>query len=136
MTDIELIKKAASVINYRKLESESEAGNIGCALETEQGNVFTGVCIDLPAMLGMCAEQAAIAEMIKAGEEKISKIVAVWKDDKGGIFVVSPCGACRQFMKHVSKDNLNAEVLISETETKTLSELLPLNDSWQPVKID
>lgn len=42
----------------------------------------------------MCAERAAIASMISAGESRISKIVAVMPDGSAGM----PCGACREFM--------------------------------------
>lgn len=46
---------------------------MACALETVSGAVYTGICIDVPCSIGMCAEQAAIAEMLKNGETKIKK---------------------------------------------------------------
>lgn len=69
-------------------------GRAPAALMTESGNIYSGVCIDTACSLGMCAERAAIASMISAGESRISKIVAVMPDGSAGM----PCGACREFM--------------------------------------
>lgn len=51
-------------------EKWGKAGHVGCALETVGGVVFTGICIDVPCSIGICAEQAAIAEMLKNRETK------------------------------------------------------------------
>jgi len=63
---------------------------VAAALLSEKGNVYVGVCIDVCSGMGFCAEHAAIAAMITAGENKIEKIVAVGEN---GIY--SPCGRCR-----------------------------------------
>ena len=78
-------------LNPRKLSDNSYAGSVAAALVTNNENVYKGVCIDTPCSMGFCAEHAAIAEMITAGESRIEKIVAVC-DGKG---IVSPCGKCR-----------------------------------------
>ena len=38
-----------------------------------------GVCIDVSSGIGFCAEYAAVAAMITAGESEIDTIVAVWQ---------------------------------------------------------
>lgn len=63
--------------------------------------------------------------MLKNNESKILKIVAT---NKNG--AIPPCGRCRELMKQVNIDNLNAEVMISENETITLDKLLPY--VWLP----
>jgi cytidine deaminase len=81
MTSEELIQKAESVLNPHKTSDDRLFGDVGAALVSEQGNVYTGVCVDTTSW-GLCAERSAIAAMVTAKEYKIKKIVAVWKDEK------------------------------------------------------
>lgn len=124
ITNDELIEKATSVINARKVDGRL-VGDVGAALVTNKGDVYTGVCIDTGSGTGFCAEASAIAAMVTAGESKIQKIVATWKDENGDVYVVSPCGRCREFIKQMHKDNLDTEVILSKDEVKKLKELLP-----------
>jgi len=103
-------------------------GDVGCALATDKGNVYLGVCIDTASGMGFCAEHNAIGSMITAGEYKIQKIVAVWKNDKGDIFILSPCGRCREFMRRINEDNLETEVLLDKDKVVQLKDLLPYYD--------
>ena len=129
----ELIEKAASVVNARK-NGENTVGDVGCALLTEKGNMYTGVCIDATSGMGFCAEHNAIGAMTTAGESKIKKIVAVWKDKgDGDIYVVSPCGRCREFIARIDASNLETEVILAENKSATLKELLPYYDSYTKV---
>ncbi|MEQ8223741.1 MAG: cytidine deaminase, partial [Candidatus Eremiobacterota bacterium] len=73
----ELYKKAKSVINPRKLSEYTEAGGVGAAILTESGNVYTGVCIDTACSMGLCAEHAAAAAMVTAGENRVLRMIAV-----------------------------------------------------------
>jgi cytidine deaminase len=41
-----------------------------------QGNIYTGICIDLGCGLGFCAEVAAIAQMLTHRETRIDEVVA------------------------------------------------------------
>ena len=116
----ELTKIAKDILNPRELSYGSHAGSVAAALVTDKGNVFKGVCIDTPCSMGFCAEHAAIAAMITAGESRIKKIVAV--SDENGI--VSPCGRCREFMYQINHRNLETEVQL-ECGVVTLNELLP-----------
>lgn len=122
-----LIQKAASVLRPKKNEGHL-VGDVGCALVTDKGNVYLGVCIDASCGIGFCAEHSAIAAMVTAGEFKIKKIVAVWKDGKGKITVLPPCGRCREFIRQIHKDNLQTEVILKENKILTLAELLPYHD--------
>jgi cytidine deaminase len=124
MTNRELIDKAISVINTKKT-GEYTTGNVGAALITGKGNIYCGVCIDVGSGMGFCAEHNAIGAMVTAGEYSISKIAAVWKDDKNNSYILSPCGRCREFMLQIDKDNLEAEVILEENKTVKLRDLLP-----------
>lgn len=128
MNNTELIQKATSVIAPYKV-GDRLFGDVGSALVTDKGNIYTGVCIDTSG-IGFCAEQSAIAAMITAGERKIDKIVATWKDEHGDTFVISPCGHCREFMRQVNDGNMDIEVILSKDKTVSLTKLLPERDSW------
>lgn len=116
----ELIEIATQILNPRALSDSAEAGAVAAALVTDKGNVYKGVCIDIPGSIGFCAEHAAIAAMITAGESKIEKIVAVCE----GEGIVAPCGRCREFMYQINHDNLNTQVHL-HNQIVSLEELLP-----------
>ena len=61
-------------ISITKLDQFSIEKKIASALETANGAVYTGICIDVPCSIGICAEQAAIADMLKHGETQIKKL--------------------------------------------------------------
>lgn len=107
-----------------QLKRHGEAGHVGCALETVSGHFYTGICVDVPCSIGLCAEQAAIAEMLKHGETQIRKIVAVYEDGS----ILPPCGRCRELIAQVDVDNGETVVMVAEGKEVTLSALLP--ESW------
>ncbi len=122
----QLYNKAREVQNPRTVSPFIEAGGVAAAILTKSGNIYVGVCIDTASTLGMCAERNAIANMITHGESQIDKVVAVEEDGK----VVSPCGACREYMMQLDKDSGEIEILLDIATRKTirLKELIP--DWW------
>ncbi len=116
-----LIMEARSVIKPKKTAAGKLIADVGAALVTYKGNVYVGVCIDTQEGIGFGAEQSAIAAMVTAGEYKIKKIVAVWKDGT----IIPPCGVCRELIWQIDKENWNAEVIIAKDKTVKLKELLP-----------
>ena len=123
----ELYQKAKSVLNPRRLSEVAEAGGVGAALLTKGGRVYTGVCIDTSSSMGFCAEHAAAAAMITAGENRVVKMIAVNWDGK----ILPPCGRCREFVNQLHPDNFNAEIRVDEATVVTLRELLPFD--WRSV---
>ena len=121
MTFDELYIQAKSVLNPRKLSDSAEAGGVGAALLSESGKVYKGVCIDTACSMGFCAEHAAAAAMITAGESRVLKMIAVGSDGR----VMPPCGRCREFISQIHSDNLQTEVLVSQGTIVTLQDLLP-----------
>jgi cytidine deaminase len=118
--DQALIEKAKSVVNPRRLSQTVEVGSVGSALLTTSGNVFVGVCIDAACGIGFCAEHAAIASMVSAGESRISTIVAV--SSQGNI--LSPCGRCREFIWQIDAANADTRVILQD-KVVALRSLLP-----------
>ena len=127
----ELIERARSVVNPVKV-GDYMIGDVGCALVTDKGNVYLGVCIDVGSSMGFCAEHSAIAAMVTAGEYRIRKIVAVWQDEKD-THILSPCGRCREFIRQIHKDNVETEVILDRDKAVRLVELLPYHDWFHKI---
>ena len=119
----ELQKIAQDTLNQRRLSRLATAGTVAAAFLTDQGNVYTGVCIDVPAGMGFCAEHTAAAAMVTAGESKIVKMVATGVDDNG--CGCAPCGRCREFINCLHEDNHLCEVLMEDGSITTIGALLP-----------
>jgi cytidine deaminase len=124
MTFDELYQHAKSVVNPRRLSSASDAGGVGAALLTNSGKIYVGVCIDTKCSMGFCAEHAAAAAMVTAGENQVLRMVAVNRDGN----VLPPCGRCREFISQLHPDNFKTEVMIGFEQVVTLCELLPHNN--------
>ncbi len=123
MTFEELYQRARAVVNPRRLSDEAEPGGVGAALLTDQGHVYVGVCIDTACSMGFCAEHAAAAAMITAGESRVLKMVAVGWDGR----VMPPCGRCREFISQLNDGNRDARVMVAQGTVVTLRELLPFD---------
>ncbi len=115
----ELVRIATETLHPMEIGDGSTAGDVAAALVTDRGNVYKGVCIDIPCGIGFCAEHAAIAAMVTGGETRIERIVAVHESG-----VVAPCGRCREFMYQIDERNIDTEILLRSGMT-TLRELLP-----------
>jgi cytidine deaminase len=124
----DLIGDADEVLNVHVVEGplrERRIGSVGAALVTDRGDVFRGVSIDTGSGTGFCAEHAAVAAMVTAGQYRVTKVVAVWRDNRGTVHVVPPCGRCREFIRQIDPANLDAEIVLSPVQSVTLRELLP-----------
>jgi cytidine deaminase len=130
MTDDELIVRAASVLNPHTTATGNSFGTVGATLVTDRGNVYDGVCLDTSSGMGFCAEHAAIAAMVTAGEYRIARIVAVWRDERDGqLYVLPPCGRCREFMRQIDEANLETDVVLGRDTVRKLKNLLPFH-TW------
>lgn len=116
----ELIQRAAAA-RLRAYAPYSHY-QVGAALLANSGRVFIGVNVENAAYpLTMCAERAAVASAVSAGERSFSAIAVV--TDNGG----TPCGSCRQVLAEFGLDII---VLIVDGQGKirqetTVRELLP-----------
>ena len=126
--DQELIAAAREAIKRGYRHDWQE---VGAALRTRDGRIYTGVNLD--AYLGrmaVCAEAVALGRAVTdMGETGIDTIVAVRHPDPGeadkAILVVSPCGSCRELIWDYDR---NARVIVpgnKGVEVTTISELLP-----------
>jgi len=126
--DRELVAAATASIKSRYRDDWQE---VGAALRTRAGKIFTGVNLD--AYLGrmaVCAEAVALGRaVVDVGDAGIETIVAVRHppaDEKNqSITVVSPCGACRELIFDYDR---NARVIVPNGKTPAvvaIADLLP-----------
>lgn len=132
LTNEDLIERAISVVRPTRI-GDRLVGDVGCALLTDKGNVYLGVCIDTGCGTGFCAEHSAIAAMVTAGEYRIRKIVAVWLDGTD-TYVLSPCGRCREFIRQIDPGNMETEVILGSDSVVELVELLPYSDWFRKLE--
>jgi len=97
---------------------------VGALIVTKNGNTYSGCNVENASYpLGNCAEAAAIASMVLAGEKYIRMIYVMTKNDEGGI----PCGGCRQRIREFSDENTQIIMCSPDgvQQRINLSELLP-----------
>jgi cytidine deaminase len=134
-SNTDLINTAQGVLNPHAVGGRL-FGNVASVLITATGNRFSGVCIDTGSGTGFCAEASAITAMVTAGEYRIATIVAVWRDDDGLLYVLPPCGRCREFIRQVDQANLDTEVILGQDRSALVRELLPAHDWPEPLAPD
>ena len=96
-----LYESAKSVMNARKISNYVSAGEVGAAILSKSGRIYTGICVDTCSTLGICAERNAVFNMLTNGEQEIDKVIAVMPDGKTG----APCCACRELMVQLMPDS-------------------------------
>ena len=98
---------------------------VGAALRTSSGRVFAGCNVENASYPeGICAETAAIADMVAAGERKIAAVCIIADSAEP----ISPCGGCRQRLAEFAGPDLPVTMatLSGHAITHRLGELLPL----------
>ena len=115
---------ARAVMCEKRISDYVSAGEVGAAILSESGRIYTGVCVDTCSTLGICAERNAIFNMITNGEYRIARVLAVMPDGRTG----APCGACRELMVQLMPDDYkDVEIMLDYEQDKvvTLGELTP-----------
>jgi cytidine deaminase len=97
---------------------------VGAALRTANGHVHKGCNVENASFPeGCCAETAAIAAMVSAGESDIAEIAILGPDGRETL----PCGGCRQRLAEFGSADLAVHTrdATGAWRTMTLGELLP-----------
>jgi cytidine deaminase len=127
-SDRELIAAAVAAIKQRYRDDWQE---VGAALRTRSGKVFTGVNLDANlGRMAVCAEAIALGRaVVDIGDAGIDTIVAVRhpppQNKDQTVTVVSPCGACRELIFDYDR---NARVIVPNGKSAAavpIAELLP-----------
>lgn len=103
--------------------------HVVCALEAENGDIYTGFCIRSCSGVGnLCAERVAALNMfVNSGQTKI-KHIATFRDVPPTGNLSIPCGACREFLMQLNIENKDTEIITEYEGRKTiiLEELTPM----------
>lgn len=125
-----LYTKAQKEYSPREVTPFIYAHNVVSALETEDGKIFTGFCIEsCSGVCNLCAERVAALNMfVNSGQTQIKRIITF--RDKAPAEKESssmPCGACREFLMQLDIKNKNTEILVDYEKRKviTLEQLIP-----------
>ncbi len=105
---------------------------VGAAVRTASGRVFAGCNVENAAYPeGTCAETAAIAAMVLAGERDIVEVAVVTAGDEPG----TPCGGCRQRLREFTRPDavVYASTVDGAALVTTMAEMLP--DSFGPERL-
>lgn len=96
--------------------------NVGAALETDTGEVFTGCNVENASFgLTICAEQNAVAAAVSRGRRRFRRLVVV----TAGQRAVAPCGRCRQVLAEFGTDVMIYGVANGESVHWQLKDLIP-----------
>ena len=105
------------------------AHHVVCALESENGEIYTGFCIEsCSGVMDLCAERVAALNMyLSSGQTVIKRLIAFRSEAPSGGGSGMPCGACREFLLQLSEKNKDMEIMVNyePRQTVTLAELLP-----------
>jgi cytidine deaminase len=105
------------------------AHHVVCALEAENGEIYTGFCIEsCSGVMNLCAERVAALNMyVNSGITVIKRLIAFRDKAPDGGGSGMPCGACREFLMQLSPQNKDMEIMVNyqKRETVILKELLP-----------
>lgn len=130
-----LYKKASALYHPNELSPFVYANHVVCALEAENGQIFTGVCIEsCSGVVNLCAERAAAVNMIvNSGQTVVKRCIAFRDTPPSGGGSGMPCGACREFFLQLSEKNKDMEIMYdyAARETVTLGELMPNWWGWE-----
>lgn len=113
----ELYERAKAVQKPRKVSSYVEAGGVAAAIESRNGNIYVGVCVDTASTLGICAERNAIFNMLTKGDDEIKRVLAIMPNGRTG----APCGACRELMVQLQPSTYkDIEIMLDYESGKTI----------------
>ncbi len=99
--------------------------SVGAVVRGASGRLYAGCNIENACYpLGCCAETAAIAAMMMAGEQHIIEVAVMGS----GAGLITPCGACRQRLWEFSSAETPVHLCdcAGVRRTVALGELLPL----------
>ncbi len=98
---------------------------VGCALLTKSGKIFSGCNIENDGLMSICAERVAFTKAISEGEKEFECILVLGGKEK--LQYTSPCGYCRQFMSEFCDKDFEIYMCYDNGKItkKTLADLLP-----------
>ena len=126
-----LFEKAKAEYHPEDVSPFIYAHHVVCALEAENGEIFTGFCIEgCSGVMNLCAERVAALNMyVNSGQTVVKRLIA-FRDkapsESDSSSTGMPCRACREFFMQLDERNKSMEIMadFSSRRTVTLGELL------------
>ena len=126
-----LYEKARQQYHPEEVSPFVTAHHVVCAIEAENGEIYTGFCIEsCSGVLNLCAERVAALNMyVSSGQTRIRRMIAFRDKPPYGGGSGMPCGACREFLYQLDEENENMEILC-DFETRQVVTLKELSPAW------
>ena len=107
------------------------AHHVVCALEAENGDIYTGFCIEsCGGVMNLCAERVAALNMyMNSGQTVIKRVIAFRDKAPYGGGSGMPCGACREFLMQLSEKNKKIEIMV-DYDNREIIKLEDLISNW------
>lgn len=107
------------------------AHHVVCALEAENGDIYTGFCIEsCGGVMNLCAERVAALNMyMNSGQTVIKRVIAFRDKAPYGGGSGMPCGACREFLMQLSEKNKKIEIMVNY-DNREIIKLENLISNW------
>ena len=118
-----LIKVAKAAVQERIITPFVKGGYVVTAIATDQGNIYTGINMEVKCSLGICSEKNAIYKVFEANKNE--KIVRCLCFHRGLLSL--PCGACRETFMQYGCDDM--EILL-DFENKKVVKLIDTMSPW------
>lgn len=128
----ELYNRAKAEYHPEEVSPFITAHHVVCAIEAENGEIYTGFCIEgCSGVMNLCAERVAALNMyLQSGQTVVKRLIAFRDEPPYGKGSGMPCGACREFFMQLDERNKDMEILSDyhNRSTVLLKELIP--DWW------
>lgn len=126
-----LYLKAKELYHPEEISPFIYAHHVVCALESENGEIYTGFCIEsCGGVMNLCAERVAALNMyVNSGQKVIKRLIAFTNEPPRGGGAGVPCGPCREFLMQLSKENRNMEIMVNY-ETRQIMKLSEVFPRW------
>jgi cytidine deaminase len=125
----ELIVSACNILDERY---HPEKHKNASALECTDGTIINGINVKATGG-GPCAEISALSNALVNGYSKFNRIVTVRFNENKELFVVSPCGMCRQMIYDYCP---TTKVLLPWEESQNTQNIIEINSKVHPKLID
>lgn len=118
----ELFEKAREQYHPEEVSPFVYAHHVVCALEAENGEIYTGFCIEsCSGVMNLCAERVAALNMyVNSGQTKIKRMIAFRDKAPYGEGSGMPCGACREFLYQLNEENEDMEIMVDFATKETI----------------
>ena len=99
------------------------AHNVVCAIEAENGDIYTGFCIEsCSGVMNICADRLAALNMYaNSGQTKIKRFIAFRDSAPNGGGSGMPCGACQEFFYQLNEANEDMEIMVDYEKRETVT---------------